>query len=107
MRTPYGDSRAPLQVPLERLPTWETLRLQGVMGEAIEGSDTLSFTEALSAMVPHQRDRWTELAGLAGSLGEVISVACAAEVEAQPWARWWRCQCRAVREFRTLAFCTI
>jgi hypothetical protein len=56
------------------------------MDEAIEWfrlRDTLSFTEALSAMVPHQRDRWTELAGLAGSLGEVVSVACAAEVEAQ------------------------
>jgi hypothetical protein len=56
------------------------------MDEAVEWfrlRDSLGFTEALSAMVPHQTDRWTELAGLAGSLGEVVSVACAAEVEAQ------------------------
>jgi hypothetical protein len=85
----YGYQPRRLATPLladpPSLPSWADLGLDSVALEAREWfrlRDSVAFLEVASLWYPHQTDRWTELAGLAGSIGEVVSVACAAEVEA-------------------------
>lgn len=76
----------PLPITIEQVPSWESIGLEPTIDEALHWfrlRNSLLFTEALAATAPHQRDRWTELAGLAGSMAEVVSVAAATEVEVQ------------------------
>jgi len=76
---------SPLPVTFEGLPKWIDLGLQDLASEALEWyhqRNSLAFTEIRATYLPYQRDRWTELAGLAGSISETVFVACAAEVEA-------------------------
>jgi hypothetical protein len=76
---------SPSPVEHSDIPSWSDLGIDSAAEEAREWygfRDSLAFQEVASTWLSHQTDRWTELAGLAGSIGEVLSLACAAEVEA-------------------------